>query len=575
MEIAPVHQLAAVLHASPRLMACVLGSGVSRAAEIPTGWEIVLDLVRRLAKLSGLELETEQHLLDWFVSLHGHPPEYSELVEALAAGDCLQRNVLEPYFTIIDDATQEHREREPTEAHRAIARLVARGSLRVIITTNFDRLMEIALREAGVAKLEVVSTAAQAANCYPFHASDAFIFKVHGDWRDVDMRNSAQALAAYPEPIELLLGRVLDEHGLIVCGWSAEYDGALRAAIERFNRRFPIYWVDPSPKDKAKRLCDSLKAHRVHATADQFFPELEGATSALERLGPSKRLQAEVLLLRATRAIDLGQQQRLDALVSDATRELTSWIEARTDGVPDHFEEQAAQLEAARRASEPLCKLAAAVAHYYEDPRPITIALSRLLAAAQKRQLWNTFADPIACYPAVLLGLTWGIMRADLRGWTDAIKALQDLSSRAGDLSFPPGSNRRMSPFRSPAYQGRYKDSPQEHWGNDTCEAIFQFCEQWIVRRGAFEELYDKLDLLIAVRSARINDWWIPRSMVNRGVSGEFAKFRHLFGEWLSELLKTDESFRTALFAGIDADWQQTLEKLRELAQEEQFRWRP
>lgn len=34
--------------------ALLLGSGVSRAAQIPTGWEITLDLVRRVAALEGV-----------------------------------------------------------------------------------------------------------------------------------------------------------------------------------------------------------------------------------------------------------------------------------------------------------------------------------------------------------------------------------------------------------------------------------------------------------------------------------------------------------------------------------------
>lgn len=38
----------------------------------------------------------------------------------------------------------------PTAAHRAIASLAAKGYIRIIITTNFDRLMETALADVGV-----------------------------------------------------------------------------------------------------------------------------------------------------------------------------------------------------------------------------------------------------------------------------------------------------------------------------------------------------------------------------------------------------------------------------------------
>ena len=39
--------------------ALLLGSGISRAAQIPTGWEITLDLVRRLALLENVEEQVD------------------------------------------------------------------------------------------------------------------------------------------------------------------------------------------------------------------------------------------------------------------------------------------------------------------------------------------------------------------------------------------------------------------------------------------------------------------------------------------------------------------------------------
>ena len=57
------------------------------------------------------------------------------------------------YFARIlnrSDQEREEGEKEPTLAHRAIAELAAQGFIKVIITTNFDRLVETALREEGV-----------------------------------------------------------------------------------------------------------------------------------------------------------------------------------------------------------------------------------------------------------------------------------------------------------------------------------------------------------------------------------------------------------------------------------------
>ena len=47
--IDPIQSLAFSMQANPGVYAVLIGSGVSRPAKIPTGWEITLDLVRKLA----------------------------------------------------------------------------------------------------------------------------------------------------------------------------------------------------------------------------------------------------------------------------------------------------------------------------------------------------------------------------------------------------------------------------------------------------------------------------------------------------------------------------------------------
>ena len=47
--IDPLVTLSFTIHTNPGLYALLLGSGISRPASIPTGWEIVLDLIEKLA----------------------------------------------------------------------------------------------------------------------------------------------------------------------------------------------------------------------------------------------------------------------------------------------------------------------------------------------------------------------------------------------------------------------------------------------------------------------------------------------------------------------------------------------
>src|SRR3981081_1489257 len=48
-------QLAFSLLENKGVCAVLLGSGVSRAADIPTGWEITLDLIRRIGIAQGIQ----------------------------------------------------------------------------------------------------------------------------------------------------------------------------------------------------------------------------------------------------------------------------------------------------------------------------------------------------------------------------------------------------------------------------------------------------------------------------------------------------------------------------------------
>jgi hypothetical protein len=121
--------------------------------------------------------------------------------------------------------------------------LVAAGHVRVIITTNFDRLIENALRENGVEPTVITSDDALK-GAVPLIHSRCYVVKIHGDYLDTRIRNTDSELGAYTPELDTLLDRIIDEHGLIVCGWSGDWDPALRAAITRApNRRYPMFWA--------------------------------------------------------------------------------------------------------------------------------------------------------------------------------------------------------------------------------------------------------------------------------------------------------------------------------------------
>lgn len=221
--IDPLNSLAFSIYENKAVYCVLLGSGVSRAAEIPTGWEITLDLVRRVAALEGVTDEPDWAA--WFRRAHQSEPGYSDLLDQLAATPDERRAILHSYIEPTPEELEAGK-KVPTKAHRAIARLVQAGYVRVILTTNFDRLMESALRDLGIEPTVIASEDALK-GAVPFIHSRCYVVKMHGDYLDTRILNTEVELSKYTKAMNTLLDRIIDEHGLIVSGWSGDWDPAL------------------------------------------------------------------------------------------------------------------------------------------------------------------------------------------------------------------------------------------------------------------------------------------------------------------------------------------------------------
>ena len=289
--------LALSLHHSPGVHAILVGSGLSRAAGIPTGWEITLDLVRRLAVLEGV---TEQaDWAQWYRAKHGKGLSYSELLHALANTTSERRAILQTYI----DARAGEEFRKPTKAHHAIAQLAASGIVRVVITTNFDRLIENAMREAGVEPTIIASNDAVVGATPLVHAK-CTVIKVHGDYLDERVKNTDAELEAYSPAMDALLDEVFDKFGLFVVGWSGEWDMALRNALTRApSRRYPFYWAARGPiGGLAQDLIEQRGGRSFQIEdADSFFVKLQNTLEALRQASRPHPLSVEMAIALAKR----------------------------------------------------------------------------------------------------------------------------------------------------------------------------------------------------------------------------------------------------------------------------------
>jgi len=279
--IDPVISLAFGVHSQKGVYALLLGSGVSRAAGIPTGWEIMEELIRKVAILRKADCGTNP--IVWYTQEYKTQPSYDTLLTALANSPSTRASLLRPYFEPTDEERRAGR-KVPTAAHRAIARLVQDGYIRVLITTNFDRLLEKAIEEVGIVPI-VLSTPDAINGALPVAHSHCVIFKLHGDYLDTRIKNTPLELGHFENNVNAWLDQVFAEHGLIVCGWSADYDTALRSALERRpSGRFPCYWaVKGALGEAAQRLTTQLSAQMITIeNADAFFTELEDKVQSLQ-----------------------------------------------------------------------------------------------------------------------------------------------------------------------------------------------------------------------------------------------------------------------------------------------------
>lgn len=315
----PLLSLSITLQANKGCYGVLLGSGVSRSAGIPTGWEVILDLSRRLAGLRNEECEPDPAA--WFQSTFGKAPDYADLLDELAKSPTERNQLLRAYF----EPNAEEREeglKLPTRAHKSIARLVKQGVIKVIVTTNFDRLMETALEDVGVVP-QVISTPDAAVGALPLAHAACTIIKVHGDYLDTRIKNAPHELENYDDKINDLLDRLFDEYGLIICGWSADWDVALRAAIERCRGRpFSTYWVARGePSDKAKALITLRSASIVKSPgADQFFEDLAEKVSSLDDIATPHPVSEKVAVATLKRYITNEKSRiRLADLVREET----------------------------------------------------------------------------------------------------------------------------------------------------------------------------------------------------------------------------------------------------------------
>jgi hypothetical protein len=271
------------------------------------------------------------------------------------------------------------------------------------------------------------------------------VIKLHGDYLDPGLLNTPEELASYQPSVDRLLDRVFDEYGLIVTGWSATYDVALRTAIERSpTRRFSTWWVDPgSMSDNAKRLVDLRGATVATQTADAFLDKVAEATAALaeiDRPAPQTVTLASAMAKRAIAAA--GDRIRLHDLI----KEQLSRVAASPQIARDNFqggtlEGYGREVEALEAESEILLAVVA-IAAYWGDRQTDAWWIPAIADFAERvGRLPAGGSTPLinlTRYPGLLLFQTGAVAATAANRW--------DLLARLDTLQLDVSSSGRRGP---------------------------------------------------------------------------------------------------------------------------------
>ncbi len=354
---------------------CLAGAGLSKDAGLPTAWDLMLEtavLLRVAEEDDGSDVQT------WFLNSPYKDMKYSELIGGLFSTSVEQQSFVRDKL----------RANEPGKAHLLLAELARLRVLRCIITTNFDDLIEQALRIAGLT-VQVISNDEDLKHSEPLiHCKQFRVYKPHGTIGVGRLRNTPADLQKLSPRMENELVRVLGDHGLIVLGYSGADESILRVFQRRRQRFYPTFWVNPSePPALIVSLFEAETGTFTYMPctgASAILQDLLGVYRKLAALAPSSGLPASVV--SATNAIREGR--------ADATSRIRSFMAELLEGLTaiapdfsmtgDHDELLIESLEKAK----PLCCEFAAVAS----------AIAEANAHEAAAALYGAFGDLVSRY---------------------------------------------------------------------------------------------------------------------------------------------------------------------------------
>ncbi len=280
----------------------------------------------------------------------------------------------------------------------------------MILTTNFDRLLENALRAAGT-EPTVLDSVDAIRGADPLVHTKCYLVKLHGDYKDARILNTNAELAQHPPELAELLDRIFDEHGLVVCGWSGEWDEALRAAITRNpSRRYSSFWaVRGTIGNRSQRLIAHRKGHVIPIIdADDFFCKLGDQVQTLARTHRRDPANVQVLVSSTKRfAAKPEHRIELNDLVGSETQRLLRRMHNSTPQVDRNAQGVKLLVDFHESSAEPLGRMFGVLGRW-GDGTEHDVVVNAIIASWVALEKTGSRISPLRQYPAILLLWAYG-----------------------------------------------------------------------------------------------------------------------------------------------------------------------
>ncbi|MDA3886082.1 MAG: SIR2 family protein, partial [Candidatus Delongbacteria bacterium] len=286
--------LVANLATQNRDYAVFVGAGFSKDADLPTGWDILIDTLKPIYIMKH-EKDTNpvvsyEAIEDWYKNDDDfNKMGYSEILEYSQSGEISRREYLKKYF---ENA-------KPGQAHRHLAEMVSQNLIKFIFTTNFDDLIEKSLDELSIDYDVIFSDEILEKTVSWDKVKKCRIYKLHGDFKIGKIKNTINELDKLDPLISEDFQYIIDRHGLIVIGYAGRDKGIMEHLIKRKPYTYPLYWqyrTFPSKCDETKLFFELKETYEKSGYEIKYIQNNEASKFLSEILNGIKKLNMYTII---------------------------------------------------------------------------------------------------------------------------------------------------------------------------------------------------------------------------------------------------------------------------------------